>query len=334
MNGKESSTKFNYGIALLKVILSFVVVMCHFYTGTGITAYPEKIAVPTFIALTFFFAENSFREKGRRISLKNITRLLIPGIFWGGVYYVASLVMHNGATLKDLVLQLLLGSDHLINPTLWYLYDTAFVLLVFGLIQRLTNDKAYMGMRVILLLAGVVLQYTGLNYQWFSTLSQDIVYSIGRLAENIPAACIGSFLSDLTATQGNRYRVLNKCSGIPVLVLTIGIYFALYFVHIPSGSGFGYQGLSILLGCILLITGFYYFDVPMILHRIISYIQQYGLGIYSVHMAVGKTLELTLKKIGLSSVSLLFCLLVWLLCIVACSIFDLITRKKLRVMIS
>lgn len=85
MSGTVLNTaKTNYGIALLKVWLSFVVVTCHFYDGTGILAYPMKVAVPCFVALSFFFAESSFITKAKTITGSKISRLLIPGFFWGG----------------------------------------------------------------------------------------------------------------------------------------------------------------------------------------------------------------------------------------------------------
>lgn len=83
MSGKESNTKNNYGFSILKIVMSFVVVTCHFYDGTGIFAYPEKLAVPVFIALTFFFKEEALRHKCDRINVRNVLRLIIPGVIWG-----------------------------------------------------------------------------------------------------------------------------------------------------------------------------------------------------------------------------------------------------------
>ena len=72
-----------------------------------------KVAVPCFVALSFFLAESSFITKAKTITGSKISRLLIPGFFWGGVYYIASLGTHTGATIKDLFYQLILGGDHL-----------------------------------------------------------------------------------------------------------------------------------------------------------------------------------------------------------------------------
>lgn len=96
MNGKELSTKFSYGFGLLRIILSYVVITCHFYDGTGLAAFPEKIAVPVFVALSFWFVECSYRTKGVIISFMKVKRLLIPGILWGGILH-SKLNIQNGS---------------------------------------------------------------------------------------------------------------------------------------------------------------------------------------------------------------------------------------------
>lgn len=165
-DGKESITQFNFGIALLKVWLSFIVITCHFYKGIGILAFPMRTAVPAFVAISFLFQEISYREKGKPISTKRTLRFIVPGILWGGVYYIASVVLHTGASVKDLLCQLLLGSDHLINPTLWYLYDMAIMLFLFMKFQKY-DKNTYTIIRVLIIIICVILQYTGVNYKFF-----------------------------------------------------------------------------------------------------------------------------------------------------------------------
>lgn len=179
----------------------------------------------------------------------------------GGIYYLASIVMHNGSTIKDLIIQLLLGSSHLINPTLWYLYDTAFVLAIFALLQRIgTGKNTFLWYRLILLGFSIFFQYSGLNYSAFSSLPQGLYYSAGRLFEIIPAACIGSIMSDaIDCLKKKEVEDVLTCGrGYVVFLLCIFICITLYYFKPYNPSGFGYQGIAVILSVILLLVSFYY----------------------------------------------------------------------------
>ncbi len=63
---KTKGTQFNYGISLLKVFMSFVVVLCHCWQNTT-TLLPIKtllsMAVPTFMFVSFFLTQKGFTRK-------------------------------------------------------------------------------------------------------------------------------------------------------------------------------------------------------------------------------------------------------------------------------
>ncbi|MDY6361435.1 MAG: hypothetical protein SPL23_09715 [Lachnospiraceae bacterium] len=244
----------------------------------------------------------------------------------GGVYYLASLGMHTGATIKDLFYQLILGGDHLINPTLWYLYDTAIIMMLFMAIQR-SDKKVYTWLRIILMVLCIVLQYSGINYDLFFKLPSDIHYSLGRIVEMIPAACVGSLLFDVL--QKKRITVaLSASHGIPALIIGSTMFWGSYYIPKMDIKGFGYQGLFILVGVILLTGGFYGLNVPNHLKRPIAFVQQYGLGIYCIHMAVGKVAELVAQKVLIPTGNLVICFLIWSACIAGCVAIDMFTKKK------
>lgn len=333
MNGTELDTKrINYGISILKVWLSFVVITCHFYEGTGIVAYPMKVAVPCFIAISFFFVEASFLRSGNTIRGDKIARLLIPGIIWGIVYYIASLWMKMGPTFKDLLYQLLLGGNHLINPTLWYLYDTAIILLLFLVLQK-TSKRSYTLLRISLIVFCMFLQYSGINYNLFSKLPFDVRYSIGRLVEMIPASCAGSLLFDVFQCK-KISAALSIGYGIPALTIGNVLYWLSYYLPKPEIPGFGYQGLVILIGALLLLAGFYGLKITSKLVLPVYLMQQYGLGIYCIHMAVGKMMKLLGPKFGFATGNLVFCFIVWIICFASCLVIDKFTNKKARFLIS
>lgn len=244
---------------------------------------------------------------------------------------MASVGMHTGTSLKDLAYQLLLGGDHLINPTLWYLYDTAIIMLLFMVLQK-TDKGAYTWLRIILMVLCIGLQYTGINYSVFSQLPYDIHYSLGRLVEMIPAACAGSLLFD--ALQNRRITLaLSAYHGIPVLLLVSIIFWGIYYLPKIEIDGFGYQGVFILAGVLMLLAGFYKLEVAEKVKRPISFAQQYGLGIYCIHMAVGKVAEMVAQKVGLPTGNLIICFLIWIACITGCVVIDVLTKEKARFLI-
>lgn len=240
--------------------------------------------------------------------------------------------MHTGATIKDLFFQLILGGDHLINPTLWYLYDTALIMLLLMVLQR-ANKKVYTWLRIILMVLCIVLQYSGINYNLFFELPSDIRYSLGRIVEMIPAACVGSLLFDVLRKKSIS-TALSVRHGIPALIIGNAVFWGSYYFPKMEINGFGYQGLFILVGVIFLAVGFYGLNVPEKAKYPIAFVQQYGLGIYCIHMAIGKVAELVLKKAGLPTGNLVICLLIWAACIAGCVTIDTLTKKKARFLIS
>lgn len=82
---KEAELKeYNTGISILKLALSFGVVLCHFYYAEGILGFLMIIAVPSFMFISFYLTYQLLGQKDSRKFLKRVERLLIPHLFWGG----------------------------------------------------------------------------------------------------------------------------------------------------------------------------------------------------------------------------------------------------------
>lgn len=93
--------------------------------------------------------------------------------------------------MNDLIIQLFLGSDHLINPTLWYLYDTAWIMLLFMAVQKFVrSSRGYLAVRRLLFAISVFLQYCGINFSIWGSFSEDIRYSLGRIVEIDNSCCM------------------------------------------------------------------------------------------------------------------------------------------------
>ena len=90
-NGKENINKknINYGLALLKSFLSFLVIIIHNFKKNSTNnkiilkiAYNRIPTVPSFFIMSFYFMCNNLLSLNIKLLLKRLERLLIPYIIW------------------------------------------------------------------------------------------------------------------------------------------------------------------------------------------------------------------------------------------------------------
>lgn len=77
--------RYNYGIALLKILCSFLVIMCHFEYSEENLQYIKTLAVPCFMMISFYLQGFKLFEGDRGYCIKRLKRQIIPFWFWGGV---------------------------------------------------------------------------------------------------------------------------------------------------------------------------------------------------------------------------------------------------------
>lgn len=73
--------EYNYGIALLKIILSFFVVLSHFHISGTYLRYTKSLAVPLFMMISFCLTESSLKDGSLHKCIKRIGRIYTPFIF-------------------------------------------------------------------------------------------------------------------------------------------------------------------------------------------------------------------------------------------------------------
>ena len=127
---------------------------------------------------------------------------------------------------------------------------------------------------------------------------------------------------------------LSKFSGVPALLICVGLHVGIYYLPRNSPNGFGYQGITVLLEVVLLITGVFHLRVPSYIKKKVIFFQQYCLGIYCIHMAVGKVTETVAKAMEIPTRNLICCFIIWILCVISCALIDTLTKHKARVLIN
>ena len=154
INNKKEINKitFDIGLAILRAILSFCVVISHCYNfgfaegkwkqfieNTQIFAFP----VPTFIIMSFFFSYKTLVYSDFNKKFERLLRLFIPYILWPIILYYA----HNKILTKylkigfipfiDLKLQLLKGGKYM--SQFWYQWVLIFLTIVYMIISLLSK---------------------------------------------------------------------------------------------------------------------------------------------------------------------------------------------------
>ena len=138
MCDKAENKSYNIGICLLRLLMSFIVIVCHYYTGNFIIiSLMKNLAVPVFMLISFMYYRNILNGKSEIIC--RFKRLLYPYIIWPVIYWIIYNVLHfflkwSGyrTTINSLLWQIAFGGSPDLMPQYWYMFDL-FVLTVFML---------------------------------------------------------------------------------------------------------------------------------------------------------------------------------------------------------
>ncbi|MGN0165949.1 MAG: acyltransferase family protein [Lachnospiraceae bacterium] len=306
--------KYNYGLALLKIIMCFEVVVCHFGNGNAddslniILIKPflliQNCAVPCFFIMAFYFSASLILSGEKNKLKKRIKRILIPHIFWTVIYFLIYFMagimfdfdyFDGMGYIKSFGLQLFFG--HTYNQTMWFQIDllivTIFLFLLFKQLYKKYNDILIW--EYFLLIAFLLLQYTLVNYRMFSWMSYAVRYTFGRISEVIPLAVAGLLLS----VNQKWIEVRKNKLGFVFCMVVVGI--SLFITKLDNHFlNFGYAGIGLLLAGIFFVIAFYGIDftnIPQRLKIIIEFFSSYTMGIYFVHRMVG-TIMLSFNLIG------------------------------------
>ena len=147
---KQSKYNYNYGIALLKMLMCFEVILSHFWVNqSSVLLTPFKLVenkpVLIFMFLSFYFMERTFLINDQSKNKKRFWRLLYPQIGWTILYWIIlmgiQIKVDLGITFSDFLWQLFTGHSIRINPTMWFQTVLIFLTLLFTLTFRYLNKN-------------------------------------------------------------------------------------------------------------------------------------------------------------------------------------------------
>lgn len=282
----------NYGISILRVILSFMVVIDHFYIKKKKYVYLLYYHIPTFFLISFYYTHNTFVNSNiSKIKLR-FERLIIPYFCWS----IISLVINNiyyylfkrpcFHTINHFLANLLNG--HVLILPLWFqniLLQTTLLITIIVL----SFKKRYLLIFLFLMILSYIFQYSGINYQFFKehyTVHYYLTY--GRFFDTLPHSITGFLIASFKITKKlKNYHLYTICFSFGILI------FISYYTFDKDLKTFKYGGLRLNIAAICIFFLFFYSFNKLNNNKTkkcLEAITNYTAGIYFVHYLIGRSL--------------------------------------------
>ena len=289
----KKNSELNIGIRILRVFLSFMVIMDHIYNKKELKKYYYILYyhIPTFFLISFYFTHKTFISFNiKKIKLR-LERLLIPYFSWCFIswiiknFYFYVLNKDVRHSFKDFIINLING--HIFNVVLWFQNILILQTIIFIIIIYLFRLN-YILVFQILLIISYLLQYSGVNHKFFKkNFSTHSRSTYGRLVETIPHSITGFFLSSIDIMKLIKKKKINVFLVSIIILVIISKYEI--FGELKS---FKYGGirLNIAAFCIFIIFSLLpskIFNINL-LNKFIMQITKYTGGIYFTHYLIGK----------------------------------------------
>ena len=205
---KEIKIKnFNIGIELLRIILSFLIVVYHIHSRKkknfilNFTFDFLGFYTSTFFVMSFYFSFKSLSSKVIIIIKQRLQRIILPYIIWPIIIFLENNIYcfinykYIKYSIRDLLLQLIVGRK--INDVFWFQFNLIFISIFFILIIFIVPKKIYFYFLSLIAFFAIIFNFKGYNLKVFSIYSIHIYHSIGRISVYVIYAIIGFFLGSL-----------------------------------------------------------------------------------------------------------------------------------------
>ena len=322
----------NYGISILRVILSFMVVLDHFFDKRIKKKFTHILYyhIPTFFLISFFYTHNYFQTFNiEKIKLR-FERLVIPYFFWSLIAFIKNNI-HYFLFKRECRHSIYIFLEHLLNwhifiVALWFQNILVFTTLIISIFV-LAFKKEYLLIFQILMLFCYKFQYSGENYRFFkNNFSIHYRLTYGRFLESFPNSLTGFFIAAFHFQ--NRLKIYKFRTIISSVIILIIITKYHSMDHL---LGFKYGGLRRNTAAVLIFFIFYFtFDEirNQKMVKLLDVITNYTPGIYFIHNIIGNG-YFFLFIIGNKIIRTLFgCIILYLFSYIICFILDKLTGNK------
>lgn len=343
--------KYNIGLELLRVLMCYAVVNTHFWNFWE--AFPHggapwlfrfvnaciPYAVPVFMLMTFYFSSAHFRAADGAWMRKRLVRLALPFVGWTLVTFVVfkalvPLSAEFACTFRDLWLQLLLGTTKALGSQMWFQAVLLILTAFFAAFFRLVRAERVAWALSLVCLAAVALEYSGVNFWLFKDGIYEVRNPLGRVIPMLSYACVGLLLGM------RRESFARVPTGSRWLAVALGLAVAAFLMNVKVfvvPDGFYYRGLQMLATALALVAAFAMLPtgrVPPLAAKALLAVSRYTMGIYFVHILVGRVLTVFLFPVlGLKAKCFAGTFVVFAACWLLCAALARLLPKSLKGMI-
>ena len=305
---------YNYGCALLRMLMCFEVVCCHFWENNSSAVLSpffmiRNFAVPVFMFLSFFLSGNLFCRADNLSAGKRIWRLAWPLWVWALIYFLAD----GMNSWSALLWQMTTGHSAELNPAMWYQSVLICMTVLLFVIGKYTNTQIRNVILIGLAAASLLIQYLGYNFAWFKDLPYELKYPVGRFVEMIPYASLGV----LTAQFPERIKVRKHRITAIILCGGMAVCFAVLKAVIADPPGFQYAGAPSVGAAVVVVLFVYALPMeklPPVFKKGVMVASRYTLGIYCMHNLIGKFLTILISKTGINVNGFILCVIIYIAC--------------------
>ena len=339
---EKKELKFNIGLAFLRPILQFFVILTHCYNYNFATGLWELLIIKfkkfgfhvlIFFLMSFYFSQNTLSSSNYKKKFERFERICIPYLLWPIIiYYLNKLLIRcsitkNEITIKDLIHQLIFGSGNMSMNMMWYQWNTILITIVFNLIIFVFRNN-YNFAFIIIAITAFIFQYNGNNVYFFSNYIDYTRTVFGRVIEMIPYTVIGFLIS-----YSKIIIFLTKYRLQVIIACIYFLYFLINYEIFYEVKGYGCCGVSSFLKSICTFIIFAMFPSEKIKNKviikIIKQITNYTAGIYFLHMELSTYLSNYI--IPIKDRTIKGCIILYLICYLCCFLGSHIFGKtKLR----
>ena len=321
--------KVNLGLEILRMLMSFWVIMTHYYQPKYKVVFNMIILhafhVPTFFIMSFYFLFPNLSKRNLDKIKNRLERLIIPYIIYPVLYCIINNLLYilnkdkiKIIKFKYLLMQLLIGRRFF--NVLWFHFNLILLTISFYIISFLFKGN-YLIILQIFGLITYVISISNLNFDFFSEYRDEIKLSVGHFAETIPLSITGLTLASFDII----YKVKNYRNKAIFFSLSLLIMLFKYDIF-TEVKGFGKQGLlNIIAGSLffILFSLFPLDDCNKNVKKIIRYMTYFTPGIYFLHTKIFhifKIIDL------IKNLTFLGCIIIYILSYLICIIFYLLFK--------
>lgn len=289
----RDNKQINYNLQLLRLILSFWVVVHHCYRYSYL--YRKGLfPVPTFVIMSFYFYYNTLKKKDIiKIKLR-FQRILIPYIIWPILLFIFNNILfklfefslyNKELLLNDIVVQFIMGQTF--HSIFYFQFNLIFLTILFTIISILFK-KSFIFIFQILLIIAYIFQYSYLNLYTFKKYSNNIALSLGHIFEFLPFAVMGIILRHLDINAKIKQF---KC--LTIIYSGIILFLILKYDIFVRIKGYFYPGVLYNIGgnCIFILFSLLSFQNKKLIF-LLKIITKYTGGIYYIHPICFRILKL------------------------------------------